>query len=506
MEKWKNLLEKWMRENRFLMKPILVAIVIYMIGILAIVLAGVHYADDVARTNYGYAGWSGFSRYLSTILAHGLHGGGYLSNIAPLPQLIAVVILAVASVMMVIVVSGREIFCEKWTKWIWRVVAVAPLALSPYMLECLSYQYDAPYMAISVIAVIAPLLFRDKKTWMYVVASMIGILVACMTYQAAIQIFLMLVVLVTIKEWNERIDNKRLMRFVGWSAGAFVLSVVLFEKVLMIPRDAYASNSLPEIGNFIGELYAHLVQYYELVINDFKKLWLVLLGAMAVMFVVVFVMRSKQNKIVASVVGLVGLVVMSVMCFVMYAALDKPLFATRAMYPVGAFIAMVGVYVVSYAPKGWWKRVAVTAPVVVLTWCFVVFALTYGNILREQNDYRNNVVGMVVADLNEMLVDKDWSGTIQVSGNVGITPVLLNMPDDGQILYRLLAPSYSEYVPWMAYRVLYQSGLGIYYQDDVDLVAESLPIIKETILYNIRGDENGVLVEFKGDKGVEVLF
>ena len=59
----------WER-NRFLLKPILVMFVIYLVGISAIILAGVHYADDVARTNYGYAGWSAFSRYSSTFLSH----------------------------------------------------------------------------------------------------------------------------------------------------------------------------------------------------------------------------------------------------------------------------------------------------------------------------------------------------------------------------------------------------------------------------------------------------
>ena len=110
----KLMLRKFVKENRFLVRPFLVLSIIYMVGILAIILAGVHYADDVARTNYGYAGWSGFSRYLSTFLSHGLHAGEYLSNIAPLPQIIAVMILAVAGILMVVAISGKEIF-KLWT-------------------------------------------------------------------------------------------------------------------------------------------------------------------------------------------------------------------------------------------------------------------------------------------------------------------------------------------------------------------------------------------------------
>jgi hypothetical protein len=71
---------------------------IYLVGISAILLSNVHYADDIARTNLGYAGWSGFSRYSSTILAHGIHADNYLTNIAPLPQILAALILAISSV------------------------------------------------------------------------------------------------------------------------------------------------------------------------------------------------------------------------------------------------------------------------------------------------------------------------------------------------------------------------------------------------------------------------
>jgi len=96
MKKVNNLKEyinRVWRENRFLLKPILVMFLIYLVGASALILAGVHFADDIARTNYGYAGWNGFSRYLSTVLAYGTQMDGYLFNIAPLPQILAIFIL-----------------------------------------------------------------------------------------------------------------------------------------------------------------------------------------------------------------------------------------------------------------------------------------------------------------------------------------------------------------------------------------------------------------------------
>ena len=543
MKKWQK---RWMscwQENKFLVKPYLVVFLIYLVGASALLLAGVHYADDIARTNYGYAGWNGFSRYLSTLLAYGLHADGYLANIAPLPQLLAVAILALASVMMIGVVVGKEIFKGPVKKWIWSVIAVVPLGLSPYMLECLAYQYDSVYMAIAVLFAVWPLMFRSGSRWVYGFAIAVGVLAICMTYQAAIGILPMLVVMVAVRDWNEKrqeggevakvgcnkttvsddgIKGKAVrkwvnLKFVAFSAVVFLVTLVFFQKVLMKPRDAYASNSLPEIQDLIPKFFEHLGQYFNLVWQDFKIWWLVLIGVVCVGFVVMLVMRSRKKKIVAGIVGLVSLVMIFVLAFAIYAVLDKPLFATRAMFPLGVAIAIVGVYAVTGAAGAskngadckserlvWLWRV----PVMVIAWCFVIFALTFGNALKEQENYRNEMADMVISDLNEMSVMKDGvTKYIQVKGNMGFSPVILHMPSDDTILQRLLMPTYSEYVPWMAYRVTRQSGFNnLVFDEEVDLSEKDLPVLKDTVFYRISGNKEGILVEFKSEQRFNVIF
>lgn len=499
--------KKW-QENNFLVKPFLMLFLIYLVGISAILLAGVHYADDVARTNYGYAGWNGFSRYTSTLLAYGLHADGYLTNIAPLPQILAVAILALASLVLTCLVVGKDKFKESPKKWWWYLIAVLPLGLSPYMLECLSYQYDAPYMAISVLMAVVPFVFRGRKKWIYAVAILVGVLVICTTYQAAVGILPMVAIMIAIKEWNDggRKTDKQVLKFLLFTAVMFILSLVIFQKILMKPRDAYASNSLPEIGSLFAVFFEHLKIYFELIISDFKILWKVLLALVMLAFVGLYVLRSKRNKIVAALVAIIGVVLMAVMAFALYAVLEKPLYATRAMYPFGVFVAMLSIYVM----YGRSKVAIVKIPVVVLVWCFLVFAFTYGNALREQDAYRNQVVNMVISDLNElplMLEDGDIIKNIQVSGNLGYSPVILHMSSDYKILQRLLAPSFSEYVPWMAYRIIQESGLpNLYYDENDDLTTKKMPVLKDTVLYDICGDKDGVLVKFKNSQRFDVLF
>lgn len=495
------------RENSFLVRPFIVAFGLYLVGASAIILAGVHFADDVARTNFGYSGWAGFSRYFSTIAAFGLHADGYLANIYPLPQILALVILAAASVLLICVIAGKEIFRERWVRWIWSLFAVLPAGLSPYMLECLAYQYDAPYMAVSVLAAILPLVFSQKSWFVYGLAMFSCVIVICTSYQVAIGVIPMLVVFVAAKKWNEggRSAKRSGVKFVGFSAIVFFVALLFFQKVLMRPREAYVSNSLPELQYLMPKFLEHLGQYFQLVLTDLKIWWLVIIGVICGLFVVRFIMRSKRNKIVAGTVALCVIAFVFVMAFAFYAVLDKPLYATRAMYPFGVALAVVGVYVVDGA--GWVIRCARVATTV-LTWCFVVFALTFGNVLSEQDDYRHMLENMVIADLNQLPVMLDSTPKyIQVSGNLGFSPVIWHMPDNYNILRRLLMPSYSEYVPWMATKITEQSGMpNLVFDETRNLEEMNLPLVKETVFYDILGDGENILIRFKDARRFEVLF
>ena len=108
VKKLKNKISLVVKENRFLLKPFLVLVLIYLVGISAIILAGVHYADDIGRTERGYAVWANFSRYINEILSRFVHADNYLTNIAPLPQILAVGVLAVASMMLLCVIVGKK--------------------------------------------------------------------------------------------------------------------------------------------------------------------------------------------------------------------------------------------------------------------------------------------------------------------------------------------------------------------------------------------------------------
>jgi len=239
-------------------KALLILFAVSVVGISAILRANFYYMDDSPRAALGYKQWDYFSRYLSTALATLVHGGDYLVDAAPLPQMLAMLIMAVSGILM------GYIFCE-WTTFSgWELAVLSILGLNPYFLGCVSFRFDAPYMALSVLAAVVPLLYRNRNTAAYVLVSGLGILAVCTSYQAAAGIFPMLVVALALRMWNRGKSIREVGLFCLKSAAGYALGLLFFKLVIMIPADTnYVGNALPSAG----ELIPHFMRNLILILN-----------------------------------------------------------------------------------------------------------------------------------------------------------------------------------------------------------------------------------------------
>ena len=102
--KYKEKIEKY----KFMIKPTLILTVIYCIGIISILRANVNYVYDMKRVNRGISEWKNYSRYISTFLSKFIHADEYLTDVSPLPQLIAIFILAITGVMLIYIISEKK--------------------------------------------------------------------------------------------------------------------------------------------------------------------------------------------------------------------------------------------------------------------------------------------------------------------------------------------------------------------------------------------------------------
>lgn len=481
------------------------ASLIYFVGIIAIIRANFFYIDDLGRGVEGYRGWGNFSRYLSNFFSSIIHGGFYLTDISPLPQIIAVICCGLSTIIIV------AIFSENRQLSFTKIVAAIPLGLSPYFLECLSYKYDAPYMALSVLVSIIPFLFLPAETtkfnknelkenialyFPFLIASVFGILSMCMLYQASSGIYLMVVVLFVLKYWNK---TKPFIFFVLTSIFAYLFGLIMFKLFFMQPADDYVSNRLPSLLALIPNTIKNFREYFSHFRKDYKLLWLFLYCVIFVSFVLTNTLRSNQNKKISLPLNFIFSIFIVFLSFGMYPFLSKPLFAPRAMYGIGILIALLSAEVVNNS-----KHVFTKIAPLVLSYFFFAFAFTYGNALSEQKRYTEFRIQLVIQDLNN--IDSFANSEIkqvQLNGDIGLSPVIKNQPQNYQILNRLI-PSTFGGNGWIWQQKYFYSYFSlknvnpIYsWNEDVDLTTLNLPIIKDSMYHTIKGDNENFLIELK---------
>lgn len=110
---------------KWIIKPVLEASIIYIIALLSLFRANFNYIDDLGRVTQGYRNWINWSRYISQELSVLINTQKTLTDISPLTQLIAIIIIALAGVIIIYTFTGKK------TVQLSMMAAVVPLGLSP---------------------------------------------------------------------------------------------------------------------------------------------------------------------------------------------------------------------------------------------------------------------------------------------------------------------------------------------------------------------------------------
>ena len=484
---FRDTLNQLWKSCRFAVKPTLILWLVFVVGINAIILANFNYIDDMGRVAQGYKRWDNFSRYTSNFLSSFMHVGNYLTDISPLTQLVASLELSLASVIAVYVISGRR------SLNVWIIAAVLPLGLCPYFLECLSYKFDSPYMALSILASIAPLLLAQRRKLAYGLAVILGELVVCTTYQAASGILPLLVIVLALRHWCAGHPGKQVLAFLLVSAGSYLIALIIFRLFIMQPISTYVSNGLPPLDELPGVYFEHLKRYFKYVLTDFKKPWLILIGLTILAFVWVTIRDTQRNRIATLVLALGSLLAMSCLAFGIYPALEQPLYSPRAMYGVGAFISFLAIIVASSQHIVIGKLV-----ILALSWCFFVFSFTYGNALYVQAQWTDFRITSVIEDLDNLPeFTTDTPKVVQIKGSIGKSPILRKQPQNYQMLNRLVPVTFQGSWSWGIAGIAYYYGIPHAKFEAKTTFDESLPLLQEGMYHTIYGDGENFLVVLK---------
>lgn len=466
---------------------------IYFVALSALIRANFLYVDDLARVAKGYRGWDDFGRYISNSLSSLLHGGLYLTDVSPLTQLLAALIMSLAGICLM------HVFADGKRYTLWSIIAVLPMGLSPYFLECFSFKFDSPYMAISVLASIVPIIFIKCKKIVYAISSVLGMLIMCMTYQASSGIYPMVVLFLAWYKWNNGKVKKEIIQFVGISLGSYITAILAFYMFICNSTKGYIDISALSFKQLVIGLINNFYRYYSNVYHDFKKTWILLILIMIVSFCFTTIKNSVHKKWVAIIGAIVVVSGGFALSFGVYPLLKSPIYAPRAMYGFGIFITLIAI-IIANAERAYLPKAVFT----LLSWFFFVFSLTYGNALSEQARYTDFRVQMVINDLNNLKVmNKDTEKYVQLSGDIGLSPIINAMAENYPVLKRLVPNTFGALGGWTeVYFFEYFDFRDIkqyscWNIDNSDLTEMNLPIVSDTMYHTIKAMDEYILIELK---------
>lgn len=484
--------KKWFEQLKPFVKPVLIVWAVNVFCLFAVLRSNFSYVDDLARTVEGYKGWGNFSRYLSNFLAMFVNGNATLTDISPWTQILAALIMAIAGVILLYIIYGRKKF-----RW-WELAVAVLLAINPYFLECLSYKFDAPFIALAILAMIVPFVMRGRKTSWYVASVLMGTLVTCTTYQAALGILPMVTVVLALRMWAQGKSGKEIWGLIWKTMVGYGVGLVIFKVFIMRAVEAYVVTAMPGLLELGPQVAQNLQDYYSLVVSDFTTTWLVVVGLVIVGFVVIMMIDAKRKKWLAGLLAVASVVVLGVLCFGIYVVMELPLFKPRAMLGFGVMIGLLAIVVVEERKLAQtWQKVAYGMSVgaaVVLVYLFGVFGFTYGNALALQKEWVDFRIEAVIDDLDEVLEEGQ---TIFIVGSVGQAPAINTAVGIYPVLGRLV-PVEFESGYWGQYKLFNYYGLKEYEGNfDVQPVVEEYAVVKESQYHNIQQRGAEIVIELK---------
>lgn len=471
-----------LKEQRFLLKPTLILAAVYLLGISAILRANFYYVDDMERACWGWPNW-GHSRYLSNFLSKFLYAGDYLADISPFPQLLAVCIIALTSVLTIYLISGDR----KITPW--QMIAALPMGLSPYFLSCLSYKYDAPYMAVSLLLAILPLLACRLRPVLYILIAALGTIGMCISFQASSGLFPMMVIVVGLRRWIRGEKMVSVMKFYGISAVGYLVGILFYRIFLLEEIMDYASSAAASLPTIISNYKRYIAHF----LMDFKPLWLVLSFLVGVCFLYTAVSRSRQNKVltffaVAFAMGLMFLLAYGVSAFV-----EGAVFAPRVMYGIGFLLAVWGIFAVTEVPGCFCTKIACLA----LSWCFFSFAFAYGNALAVQAHYTDFRISTAAADVAKCeTLDSEGDVTLQITGTIGYAPGVENLRKEYPVIGSLIVGGFQGDGWWGEFGIRYYYGLpDMKFADTYDPPEGDFTLVADSKYHTVRERENYIWID-----------
>lgn len=496
-------LPDWLKLNRDYRHIFYALTILFSLYVLPIILADRYYQDDLSRSLRGITGWNNDARPLTEWIMKWLCGGTPIGDIAPLPLLLSVLMLAYTLTLYL-----RQNLPQTHSVWLLSSIGFLVIA-NPFFLSNLSYRYDCVTMVFALCAAVMPYVLPDRIAPCKVLCfSSVMCMVIFVTYQPACGIYISLCCLeLFFMILASRIDWIRLIIRVI-SLG---ISTLLYYFVIMrhyITEGGWQQNAYQVALNGNTGLIDSIMQNF----TNFIELVRLYLDGVPTPILLLFCLLTAGGMVMAGVsichschkYGILGILYMLLLpVLIIFGSILPLLVLTPTIFSMSAHTLIV------LCSFGLWTGIMIhflsnkaeKITFLLLIPCLLfgmTFSYTYGNASKNQKQYEEYMTYNIIHDIE----------TINTNGQYHYLTVDGKMPRSREnSMLTKKYPLFTELIPVYITNSSYLGGalLQHYMQYDLEFssisddessaIRDSDPVLSNTI-YSCYTNQDRIMIHF----------
>jgi hypothetical protein len=398
-------------------------ILVYLLFVYPIIHANYFYIDDLGRSLHGYAGWLSQGRPIADYISQLLNFSKTLSDIAPLTQIIAIIVMAATSAFMSLRLGLKKNI---------QLLIISFIGCSPFFLENWSYRFDSVTMSFAVLFSLLPFIIeltQYRKFSIYTI-SLTSLILSYNTYQPAISDFIVFSVFLSIITLNKSIEKSIKTFFYYFSMFCFSsllykIEITYFDFTGTTGYAAQHSNISFSYDTLINTSRSFINFTSALLNSNQEKVFLFSFIVCFILFSLNISLKKSSAllKIITVLLSFVFLIMMTEAIIGPMIFLKSPIFAPRVMIGVGAFMACASFFIISVTDHN--NKKIKTLGEALLTICLLgqfVISYAYGNAIYSQEILQSSMSYNINNELYNMAHKKNIKYHLSVNGTEPISP------------------------------------------------------------------------------------
>ncbi|OJG99466.1 hypothetical protein RV18_GL001534 [Enterococcus termitis] len=337
-------LTDWSKKNKALL---LMTVIIYQLAILAIGLVNFPYMDDTVRQQAGNTDFaSTYSRWGSEVASWLVQGSRHLTDMGLLTHILTGFILAISSIIVVYTLNNK-------TLRFFPLVVSTLIGLNPWFLQCISFRFDSPYMALSILFSVLPFLWWESKRSIFFILSTFSIFMMCNTYQASSGIYIIMVLALALKTLLAGGKISDPLKKVFLSAGAYIVAMLMyFIETKFNPELAARGGNvaIAKLRDIPATLFTNSSMYLQQISDQSTKIWFILFLFLIIFFIVFSVKNAKITPFKSLIYLVLYLILGAILSYGVFLIFPEKLAlaAPRYAYGFGVFTSITCILLLDY--------------------------------------------------------------------------------------------------------------------------------------------------------------